>query len=264
MSKKALVTISFGTTHKDALEKSIKIVEQELINQHKERDFFRAFTSRIILKKLKNKGQDIKNETDILQHLFELKYDDILIQPLHIIPGHEYEKILSAISIYKSKFNKIQIIQPLIYNDIDYSEIILAMEKELNELINNYDTVLYMGHGTSHYSNACYSRLQLQFEVQKKKMLIANVEGYPDLEWGIEKLRAKKANKILLMPFMMVAGEHTKNDMMGDDSDSWVNILKRKGFKVDVIPKGLGEYKTIRELIIKNSTRKQLNHIQEY
>ena len=52
---------------------------------------------------------------------------------------------------------------------------------------------------------------------------------------------------------MIVAGEHVKNDMAGDDDDSWKNLLVKKGFEVHCILKGLGEYKSIREIFIKHA-----------
>ena len=43
------------------------------------------------------------------------------------------------------------------------------------------------------------------------------------------------------MPFMLVAGDHAKNDMAGDDEDSWKMQLLRAGFEPEIILKGLGE-----------------------
>ena len=51
---------------------------------------------------------------------------------------------------------------------------------------------------------------------------------------------------------MMVAGEHAKNDMVGEETTSWVNILNKAGYDVEVILKGLGEYDFITQLIFEH------------
>lgn len=40
---------------------------------------------------------------------------------------------------------------------------------------------------------------------------------------------------------MLVAGDHARNDMAGDDDDSWLSVLRDNGFKVDVYMHGIGE-----------------------
>ena len=49
------------------------------------------------------------------------------------------------------------------------------------------------------------------------------------------------------MPFMMVAGDHAKNDMAGEE-DSWKSEMENAGYEVRVILKGLGEVKGIRRI----------------
>ena len=61
------------------------------------------------------------------------------------------------------------------------------------------------------------------------------------MEEVLKKLKEQQAEKILLMPFMIVAGDHAKNDMAGEDADSWKSILTREGYEVRTVLKGLGE-----------------------
>jgi len=46
---------------------------------------------------------------------------------------------------------------------------------------------------------------------------------------------------VFLVPLMSVAGDHAKNDMAGEEEDSWKSILTAKGFKVEPILKGTAE-----------------------
>jgi len=44
------------------------------------------------------------------------------------------------------------------------------------------------------------------------------------------------------MPFMSVAGDHAKNDMAGDEDDSWKSILTKAGFECVPVLKGTAEF----------------------
>lgn len=45
-----------------------------------------------------------------------------------------------------------------------------------------------------------------------------------------------------MLPFMSVAGDHAKNDMAGDEEDSWVSILTEAGIKCVPVLKGTAEF----------------------
>ncbi len=42
------------------------------------------------------------------------------------------------------------------------------------------------------------------------------------------------------MIFMIVAGDHAKNDMAGPEDDSWKSILTGQGYEVEAVLEGLG------------------------
>ena len=50
-----------------------------------------------------------------------------------------------------------------------------------------------------------------------------------------------KITKVLLKPFMDVAGDHAHNDMAGDGQDSMKSVLTKNGFHVIVVIEGMGE-----------------------
>ena len=62
----------------------------------------------------------------------------------------------------------------------------------------------------------------------------------------------KKAGyqKVVLAPFMIVAGDHANNDLAGDEADSWKSVFEAAGFSVRCVLKGLGEYTDIRKLLL--------------
>ena len=56
-------------------------------------------------------------------------------------------------------------------------------------------------------------------------------------------------------PFMIVAGDHAKNDMAGDDPESWYSQFKSAGYEVEPVLKGLGEYSGIRKILVEHLSR---------
>ena len=82
------------------------------------------------------------------------------------------------------------------------------------------------------------------------KVMIYTVEGKPNLEDIIPKLKAQKIKNVTIMPLMMVAGDHANNDMAGDEPDSHKSILQAEGFNVTTYIHGLGENANIRQLFV--------------
>jgi len=118
--------------------------------------------------------------------------------------------------------------------------------------------LLYMAHGNTYMpSGSAYMEFvsimnQLYPQV---KTYIALVEGFPSLDIILPQIKADGSRKLLLKPFMTVAGDHTINDMAGDEPESWKSILSQKGFTVVPILKGLGEMDTFAEVWMPSRVR---------
>ena len=52
---------------------------------------------------------------------------------------------------------------------------------------------------------------------------------------------------------MIVAGDHAKNDMAGNDEDSWKTILIKNGFEVHTVLDGLGSLAGIQAIFIEHT-----------
>ena len=76
-------------------------------------------------------------------------------------------------------------------------------------------------------------------------MFVGTVEGAPEIGDVKAMLQAKKIKTAYLMPFMSVAGDHARNDMAGDEDDSWKSILTAAGINCVPVLKGTAEYNGI-------------------
>ena len=120
MNQKALAVISFGTTYTLAQD-AIMQIESTLSCHAKEYDCFRAFTSKMVIAKLKREqGQYVLTPEELMEQLYQKGYKEVLCQPLHIINGFEFEKMYKALSAFTDKFDKIQIGRPLLTFEDDY------------------------------------------------------------------------------------------------------------------------------------------------
>lgn len=251
--KKALLVISFGTSYTETREKTIDQCEQRIQGAFPDYDFFRAYTSTMIISKLKKRDQIyIDTPREALSKIYELGYDKVVVQSLHIICGDEYDKMKEQILEYKDKFTSLTIGRPLLTTIEDYQEAVKATLRELPALSPD-EAVVFMGHGTTHPIFGAYCTLEYTFKEQNVKAYVGTVEGYPTLEHVIMQLEQDHIKKVYLMPFMLVAGDHAINDMASEEEDSWKTLLIEKGFEVHIILKGLGENPSIQQLFVEHA-----------
>ena len=67
-------------------------------------------------------------------------------------------------------------------------------------------------------------------------------------------IKASGAKKVVLLPLMIVAGDHANNDMAGDEEDSWKSAFKAEGFEVECVIKGLGEYAGVQQILVEHAS----------
>ena len=175
--------------------------------------------------------------------------EDLLVISTHIINGVEHNKVKDTVLSYKNSFEKIRIGNALLESEEDFSYMIKEMDAIYKREENN--AYLLMGHGSEHEANKIYEMLRERFvSYGRDDIHIACVEGYPYIEDVLPGLADYKA--VHLYPFMIVAGDHAKNDMGGDD-ESFKTMLEDMGKQVDFELKGLGEYDYVRKLILKHA-----------
>lgn len=251
MNKKAILVVSFGTSIKRAFESCIESTENAIRENFKEYEIRRAFTSYMIIKKLKReKNIIIDTPEEALKKLKDEGFNEVYVQPLHIMPGDEYDKIVSQMQNYKNDFEKFVLGRPILYRTQDYFKAVEALKTQLPKLEENHCVIL-MGHGSAHPANSAYALLQyILDEAKLSNVHVATVEGYPMLEQVIPKLKEKSIEEVTLMPFMLVAGDHAINDMAGLDEDSWKSRLEKCGVKVNVYLHGLGENEAFQKIYI--------------
>lgn len=282
--KQAIVLAMFGTTVEAAL-KALLAIRRTVMEAFPETPVRVAFTSNQIRRIWARRAADPAYRTahpdipaEILQvqgplaaiaNLQDQGYDTLVVQPTHIVPAEEFHDLrsyvngLNAIRTMKPRwqpFKTIALGRPLLgaYSlKHTYSDDILAAARALADdadYARRHDAALvYMGHG-NHYFPA--GGLYLEFAARMRQVypdvrtLIGTVEGFPSLEEIREDLCLHAIRRVVLKPFLVVAGDHARNDLAGPQEDSWTSTLLRDGIEVLPVLTGLGEQPAIARIFV--------------
>ena len=245
MNDKALVAVSFGTSVPEA-ETAIAHVEAALRTACPDRSFLRAYTSRIICRKLAREGRPVLSPEAALEQLEAEGCRDVAIQPTHLTPGDEYDKLCRIAADYAPRFETLRMGRPLISG----AEDLLALAEIVRLRYPVTDgALLLMGHGSSHIANMIYPALQMAFRLQgAENVFVGTVEGWPTLSDCLTQLMQSGVRTVQLAPLMLVAGDHARNDMAGAGEESWSSVLQNHGFAVTCAMDGLGQWDEIAAL----------------
>lgn len=251
--KRAILMVSFGTSHEDTRIKTIHAIKKDVQKAYPEYPVYEAWTSKMIMAKIaKRDGIYIDNVAQAMERLYADGITEVIIQPTHVINGIENDLMKEDALGFQDKFEKIVFGNPLLTTEEDNQLVMDAVVKEFCEIAEDEALVL-MGHGTAHYANAIYAALDYAFKDRgNDNIFLGTVEAYPSMETLLKLVKKHGVKKVVLAPFMIVAGEHAKNDLSGDDEESWYNQFVKEGFEARCVLKGLGEYEDIRKIFVKH------------
>lgn len=241
--KKAILLVSFGTSDPEAAN-VFELIEKRARERFPGVEMRWAYTSRMIRAKLAKEGKLLDSPETAFAKLMDGGYTHVAVLSLHTIPGEEFHELYQNAQLFgqmSGGFQKILVARPLLASSKDMETVAQALMKNIPGRKPG-DAVIFMGHGTEHHpADAIYLAMNQVFQELDPNAFVAAVEGSSSLENVISKLKNRKVKKVFLVPLMSVAGDHAKNDMAGNEEDSWKSILTEKGFKVEPILKGTAE-----------------------
>ncbi len=280
--KNAIILASFGTTVPEAV-KSITNIADTVKAAYPATEVRLTFTSNIIRSVWKERQAEpqewldqgvpeevlyVKNFIATVGDLLEDGYTNIIVQPTHMFfmeqshDLHQYVRALASIHTMKAKWrpiNKLVMGRPALgmpgdvysyHDDVHAVCETLAADAEAAEAAGA--SLVYMGHGNEHWSTGIYAETEkvMRTMYPDVKTYIGVVEGMPSVDDLSARLTHADSKKIMLKPFMIVAGDHATNDMAGDEEDSWKSILSKEGYKVEPKLEGLGMNDTFAAIFV--------------
>lgn len=245
-TQKALVCASFGTTVPTAAA-DIAGVEQALAAAAPGWQLLRAYTSGMVRTALAGRGQPEDSVPEALARAAAAGCRRVLVQPTHFLWGVEYDKLKAQVLAAAPGFDWLRVGRPL----LDDTRDLRALAGAIGALYPAEPgrAVVLMGHGSAHRANVVYPALQGIFELQSRPDIrVGTVEGWPGLAEVCAALARSRASRVLLVPLMLVAGDHAQNDMAGPGPHSWRSVLAGQGYRVDWVRHGLGSEKAVQDL----------------
>ncbi len=285
--KNGVVLAMFGTTVEPALQGLLNIREK-MAKAYPDTPVRFAFTSNIIRRIWQKRAKDpayIKAHPEIPAEILNVQgplatianfqddgYDTLIVQPTHIAPAEEfldlssYVKAIASIDTIKARFkpfNKLVIGRPMLGTfgvthpyDEDIKVAVKAMKEDVDRAREKKAALVYMGHGNDYFPSGG-SYLQFAHEMNQAYpdvlTVVGTVEGYPGVDEVIKQLQHAGVKNVYIRAFMIVAGDHARNDMAGPEKDSWKSLMEKAGITVHPYLHGMGENDKIAEIYVQHA-----------
>jgi len=245
--KTGILLVAFGTSVPEA-QKAYDNIERMVRAAFPEAPVRWAYTSSVIRAKLARQGQPLDSMEAALARMMDERFTHVAVQSLHVIAGwefHEMQRNADAFGAMAGGFDRITVGGPLLSSAEDFTKVTVALLNHLPPGRKPTEAVVFMGHGTSHPSNAGYAALMYHLQRRDPGVFMGTVEESPTIEEIRDTLVLRNVSKAYVMPFMAVAGEHARNDMAGEAERSWKNVLARAGITCTPVLTGAAEYDDI-------------------
>lgn len=250
-----LLVVSFGTSFNDNRRLTIGAIEEDMEEAFEDYAVRRAFTAQIVIDHVKDRdGVVIDNVTEALDRAVENGVKTLVVQPTHLMNGIEYDELQGTLAEYADAFEQIAVGEPLLTSEEDFKTVEKAITESTAEYDDGTTAIVYMGHGTEHDSNGVYAKLQEMLTADGyENYYIGTVEAAPTLDDVVAAVGEGEYTKVVLVPLMVVAGDHANNDMASDEADSWKTTFAEAGYEVETVLEGLGQNETIREVYVQHA-----------
>lgn len=271
--KRAVLIVSFGSSNLEAYKQIEAFIKNIKASINKELFVQCVFTSNILIKRMKEKNNiDILNIKEALDNLFKDEYDEVILQPLHMIDGKDCDSLRSILEENRGRFNNIKLNPTLLINKgKNTSESASNIASAIKNSIDKNKNVVLVGHGSNRCSdNCCYTSISVNEccgtngsvcnddcykEIEKSlenigynRIIIGTLEGSRTREVVLKELKEKEINQVVIMPLLVLPGNHIIKDIKGDNS--WESLFNENNIKTEVILKSLLEYDDIQKIYI--------------
>ena len=302
-NSKAILLVAFGSTWQqayNAFDTTVEAYKQAFPGY----DVFLSFSSAICINRAAA-GENVAPRNFYAPPFWltafaqdGVKYNEIVVQSLQVIPGEEYTRVINYIKDFANNSKgdiddkylanvTLKLGVPLLQdaeNDVN------AVATALNNLYKAQaaeGVVAFMGHGNpdkydTYKANIRYTQLEDALQNFNSNYFVGTVDMMENFKTHVLARMQSKGimnGKVYCHPLMSIDGDHGHNDMAGDDDDnwdgkkftpndegevedtSWKMFFQHSGYTCDnstMIEKGLLELPTVRQIWM-NHTRDAIN-----
>ena len=150
-AKKAILVVSFGTSHSDTRKVTIDAIEEDLKAAFEDCSLYRAWTSKMILARLeKRDGIHYDNVKEAMEHMLKDGITDVIVQPTHVMNGVENDLMKEDVLTYAGQFQSVTFGTPLLTTEEDNELVVKAIAEAFPVIEDKETALVLMGHGTEH------------------------------------------------------------------------------------------------------------------
>lgn len=285
--RNGIVLCMFGTSVEQALPGLLHIRDR-MTARFSQTPVRIAFTSKIIRRIWQERAADpgyrivhpevpedilhVRNPEAVIANLLDEGVNSLVIQPVHIAPARKdvdtgfYINGLGVIENGKSgspSVRRIALGRPALgsygttypYTD-DIVIAVRSLSRDADLARQEKAALFYMGHGNKKCSaSKVYNDLVAEMSRQYPDIstVMSLVEESALLNATVAELKKQDVKKILLKPFMIVAGDHVRKEMVSDGPGSLKTWLEDEGFTIVPVFKGLGEEDGFADIFVQHA-----------
>lgn len=252
-STRGILVVSFGTSYPETRKKTIDGIEHQFEQAFPENKVYRAFTSNRIIRKIKQEeGIVIMTVREAMERMQKDRITEVIVQPTYIMGGDENNRMISIIREVAGCFENVYIGKPLLTDIEDYRKIahVLASKEQTDATT----AMVLMGHGSTGCCDERYLMLEDTFrQLGYHHIYVGALKGNPSIQKILANMKEENYSKIVLRPFMIVAGNHAKKDMLSEREASWKSFVQKQGYEVIGVMEGMGEMKEIQQMFVEHA-----------
>lgn len=247
---KAILLVAFGSTWQQAYD-AFDLTRSEYESEFDGYDVYLSFSSAICINRAMA-GENTKERPFYepkywLESLGRVKYSEIIVQSMQVIPGEEFSRVVNAMKDFGNNSNgdlddkylsemTLKLGMPLMYTESDVNALAGALHTNFSKYAQK-GAMLFMGHGNpdeydTYKANVRYSQLETALQARDKNYFVGTVDMKDNFKVQVRE-RMEEAGitsgNVYCAPLMSIAGDHAHNDMAGDD-DAWD---EGKGYEVN-------------------------------
>lgn len=258
-TKTGIVLALFGSSD-PAVQSYVDAFADAVRQAHPDAVVTLAYTSARAREALRERKKPAPSVAEALASLPDKGVRRAVVQSLHVMPGREFHDMLrtgNALRGLPKGLQDIRVGYPLVGTPDTLGETAQALLESVPQRRKS-DAVLFVGHGTEHVGGLAYPALQYALWEQDPNAFISVLEGVEGAERGVlsaeaalRHLKKSGVKKVYLAPLLNTAGVHMKEDIVGPEKDSWTNVLRKNGYDVVEVRRGLLESPAVREIFLK-------------
>lgn len=242
--KEAILLAAFGATDPQA-RRALGGIEKTAGEKYGKTELRWAFTSKTVRARCAAAGMRVDSPLEALSRLREEGFSRVAVASLHVVPGEEFHELCRTVRRFSETSGgafPIRVARPLLGAWEDMFRVAEILSRIFSTGRDAGEATIFVGHGNRrHLSDTIYIALDSLLGERGENLFAGTVQGHPGPERLLPALRKRGIRKARLVPLMVVAGVHARNDMAGNGPGSWKSVLEAGGIECKPHLRGLAE-----------------------